>query len=68
MLQWTSEAQYAGLTGAAAVYLGLMYVVDRRWARYQHRLHIVDIAQSSGEPAADLRMPEAAPVRRQSRG
>jgi UDP-N-acetylmuramyl pentapeptide phosphotransferase/UDP-N-acetylglucosamine-1-phosphate transferase len=35
ILDWSPAAQYAGLAGAAAVYVGLAWAVDRRWAAFQ---------------------------------
>jgi UDP-N-acetylmuramyl pentapeptide phosphotransferase/UDP-N-acetylglucosamine-1-phosphate transferase len=36
MLDWSPAAQYAGLAGAAAVYVLLAWAVDRRWAAFQN--------------------------------
>jgi len=66
MLQWTPQAQYAGLIIAAAAYTALMCAIDRRWARYQHRLNVVDDAHSPTE-SGGMGLHEPAPMRRHSR-
>jgi hypothetical protein len=35
MLDWSPATQYAGLAGAAAVYVALAWAVDRRWTAFQ---------------------------------
>jgi hypothetical protein len=36
MLDWSAAGQYAGLAGAAAVYVVLAWAVDQRWAGFQN--------------------------------
>jgi hypothetical protein len=36
MLDWSAAGQYAGLAGAAAVYVVLAWAVDRRWTAFQN--------------------------------
>ena len=35
MLGWSPAAQYCGVAAATAIYVGVAYAIDRRWAAYQ---------------------------------
>jgi hypothetical protein len=61
ILDWSPAAQYAGLAGAAAVYVALAWAVDRRWAAFQ------DAASTHAETERQV-APGAAPLYSNSKG
>lgn len=58
MLDWSPNAQYAGLVGAAAVYIVLARLVDRRWTAFvRARVDSGDaatVADESRQPRAGM--------------